>query len=234
MRYETNWSEQLTRFLTSPAVAGVLMMVGLLALYMAFKMPGFGIPESVAICCFTILFLSKYLVGLANVFELALFGVGIILLAVEIFITPGFGVMGISGIGCVLASLVLASQKFIIPETDYQLDVLLMNLTTVLVALALSVVVFMVILRFLPKTPMLRRLILNTTEATESGYVVGSAEQRDLVGSNGVVLSTLRPTGRAEIDGQVLIVVADGEFIETGTSVVVSEVRGNRVVVTKA
>lgn len=233
-RYETNWSEELVRFLNSMAVASLLMLVGMVALYMAFKTPGFGVAEIVAISCFTVLFLSKYLVGLATTVEVMIFAVGVVLLAVEIFLIPGFGFVGIAGVLCILASLVLALQKFTIPKYSFEIDILMRNMLMVFGSLVGATLLFMIGVRFMPRTPFLRKLVLATTESVESGYVVGSMGQRDLIGKSGTALSSLRPAGRAEIGGDTMIVVADGEFIEAGDRIMVAKVRGNRVVVKKA
>ena len=232
--YETNWSEELVRFLNSMSVSGVLMVVGMLALYMAFKTPGFGAAETVAIVCFAVLFLSKYLVGLATTVEVVIFVVGVVLLAIEFFIIPGFGFVGVGGILCVLASLVLALQKFNLPEYNWEVTDFLENLLTVFGSVGVATVLFMFFVRFMPQTPFLKKLVLTTSETAEAGYVAGKVGRRELVGKSGVALSTLRPSGRAEIDGEMMLVVADGDFIEAGSPIVVSEVRGYRVVVTKA
>ncbi len=233
-RYETNWSEELVRFLNSMVVASLLMTVGIIALYMAFKMPGFGAAEIVAMSCFVVLFLSKYLVGLAGMVEVVIFVVGIALLAVELFLIPGFGVVGIAGILCVLASLVLSLQKFTIPHYDFQVPILMRNLFMVFGSLLGATIVFMLAIQFMPRTPLLSRLVLAGSETAESGFVVASAGRRHLIGKTGIVTSDLRPSGRAEIDGETMIVVADGEFVERGLPVTVTDVRGNRVVVSRA
>jgi len=232
-RYETNWSEEMVRFLNGMAVSSILMLVGVLALYFAFKTPGLGAPEIVAVACFAVLFLSKYLVGLASVLELVIFAVGLLLLAVEIFLIPGFGVTGIAGIVCIVISLVLAGQKFILPETPFEVNDFLANMVAVFGSLIGATILFMIALRFLPTAPFLNRLVLATTQQVSEGYVVGSAGKRDMVGMTGTALSTLRPVGRAEIEGETVIVMAESEYIERGEPVVVTKVDGNRVVVTK-
>jgi membrane-bound serine protease (ClpP class) len=232
--HRTNWSEEMVRFLNSMAVASLLLIVGLGALYMAFKTPGFGVMEIVAIICFATLFFSKYLVGLATVMNIVLFLVGVLLIAVEVFIIPGMGLLGIAGLVCLLTALVLSMQKFAIPKYDFETVVLMRNLITVFGSLLASTLGLMALVRYLPQTPFLGRLVLKMQQTPETGYVVESAEQRGLVGKAGVAQSTLRPSGRAEIDGQVLLVVTDGEFIEPGSKIVVAEVSGNRIVVRKA
>ncbi|MFP4053972.1 MAG: NfeD family protein, partial [Phycisphaerae bacterium] len=102
---ETTGLEEVMAFLTSPAVSGLLIMVGVLAIYMELNSPGLGIPAIVAIIAFGILFGARYLTGLAQWWEVGLFVVGIALLAAEIFVIPGFGVAGISGILCCLVAL---------------------------------------------------------------------------------------------------------------------------------
>lgn len=230
----TNWSEEMVRFLNSMGVASLLLIVGLGALYMAFKTPGFGLPEIVAIVCFAILFFSKYLVGLATVMNIVLFLVGVGLIAVEVFVIPGMGILGIAGLVCVLAALVLSMQKFALPRYDFEVELFVRNLTIVFGSLLATTLGLMALVRFLPQTPFLGRLVLKFQQTPESGYVVESADQRSLVGKEGIAQSILRPSGRAEIDGQVMLVVTDGEFIDPGTKIVVAEVRGNRIVVRKA
>ena len=234
--YATNWSEEMVRFLNSMAVASVLLTAGMVALYVAVKTPGFGVPEIVALSCFAVFFLSKYLVDLAAYWEILLFLVGIALLYVEIFVTPGFGVVGVSGIACIFVSLILALQKFVLPSPSlpWTVDEFAANLLSVFGSILISIALMLLLLRYLPRSSIFSPLILKTAEAVEAGYVVGSAGQRDLVGRPGLAVTTLRPSGRAVIDGKTLLVVADGEFIESGSEVVVAEVRGNRVVVRKA
>jgi membrane-bound serine protease (ClpP class) len=234
VRYETNWSEEMVRVLNSPALSSILLIVGIMALYMAFKVPGLGAPEAVAVACFAILFLSKYLIGLANVVEILIFLAGVSLLLTEIFLIPGFGIVGITGILCIFISLVLGFQKFTIPETTFEVHFLVRNLLIIFGSFMGATILFMFLVRFLPKTPLFGRLVLQTAQSPELGYVVGSAAHRDWVGARGVAVGPLRPSGRAEIDGETMLVVSDGEFIEPGTRIVVSEVRGNRVLVRKA
>ena len=94
---EVDWSEEMVRFLNSTAVSSLLMIIGTIAVYICFKTPGFGMPEVIAIVCFGILFLSKYMVGLATVADMMMFVAGIGLIGVEIFVWPGLGVLGFSG-----------------------------------------------------------------------------------------------------------------------------------------
>jgi len=235
-RYDLNWSERIVQFLNSTMVSGLLMLAGMIAIYVAVKTPGLGVPEVVALVCFGLFFFSKHLVGLAGVGELILFALGFVLLAIEIFLIPGFGVVGVSGIVCIVLALVLSLQKFNLPDPGLPetMAIFTSNILLVLGSIFGSAVCFLVLLRFLPATPFGRRLVLEAAEAVERGFTVGSAEQRTLVGKKGVAMTKLRPAGKAEIDGRTILVVADGEFLDAGTPVVVQEVRGNRVKVVRA
>jgi membrane-bound serine protease (ClpP class) len=234
---EVNWSEEMVRFLNSTAVSSLLMVIGTIAIYICFKTPGFGAPELVAIVCFGILFLSKYMVGLATVADILLFVAGLGLIATEIFVWPGLGVLGFLGAICIVMSLVLAFQNFALPEHgmkyELELTALVYNLIRVFGSLLMATFLFMIIVRFLPKTPFLKKLVLATQQSHAGGYVVVSAEQQGLVGTTGRTMSMLRPSGTAEIGGETYPVITDGEFIEPGTPIVVAEVSGNRIVVRK-
>ena len=235
-RYAPTWSEGLVQFLNSVAVTMILLVAGLVAIYVAVKTPGMGVPEVIAVCCFAVFFLSKYLVGLAGFIEPVIFLVGLALLFIEVFVTPGFGFMGVSGILCILISVVLALQRFVLPDPSLPdaVGLFVENLLTVFGSIFISLALFAILLRYLPKGGAFKPFILSATERAEQGYVVGSVAQRVLLGRKGLAVTTLRPSGKAEIDGDTLLVVSDSEFIEAGTPVIVAEVRGNRIVVRKA
>ena len=105
MVLETTWSEEMVRWVNSPAVMAVLVMLALLGVYIEFNSPGVGLPGLVAVICLAIIIGSKYLHGMANWIEVALFVIGILLLMIEIFVLPGFGIAGFIGIICILAGL---------------------------------------------------------------------------------------------------------------------------------
>jgi len=232
---ETNWSEELVRFLDK--IAPILLTIGLIALYLEIKAPGFGIPGIIALSCFAVLFLTKYLVGLANAPEIAIFVVGVVLLIVEIFFIPGFGFTGVAGLLCILLGLLLSFQDFWIPggpNKVIEIETLWDNLFTIGVSFVASIVIFLLFVRFLPSTPYFRRLVLATTEQMEEGYTVASAEEKDMMGARGVAKSTLRPSGTADFDGKIVDVITEGDFLPPGTPVEVVDVQSNRIVVRRA
>src|SRR3989338_8259851 len=212
--------------------AGILLSVGLIALWLELKAPGFGLPGIVGISCLATVFLSKYMVGLAEAPEMLLFMLGVMLLAVEIFLLPGFGIAGITGILLMLMGTTLAFQDFVVPQTPYHYEELRGNLLKIFSSMTVSLLVIALMVRYLPGIPLFGRLVLSASEEAELGFDTTLAIPTvGLVGRRGYALSTLRPSGRAEFNGEVLDVVTQGEFVEGGQKVEIVEVRGNRVVV---
>ncbi|MFH1371588.1 MAG: NfeD family protein [Planctomycetota bacterium] len=240
---ETNWSEDMVRWLNSPVLMGLLLMVGLLGLYVEFNTPGIGLAGLVAVICFTVLIGSKYLVGLANWVEVALFVVGILLLLIELFLIPGFGVVGFSGILCILLGLfgMLIKNppgRFPWPETDFDWLWFTYGVLSIMLGFVGFVILAVLLGKYLPKVGFMSGLILLPAMAKKGDEVEVSMtsppEKGDVcvkVGQTGEAVSRLRPAGKARFGEAVVDVVAEGEFIDKGTKVTIIEIHGNRVVV---
>jgi len=238
-----NWSEQMVRWLNSPAVMAVLVMLALLGVYVEFNTPGLGLPGLVAAICFALIIGSKYLVGMANWVEVALFGIGILLLIIEIFVLPGFGISGILGIICILVGIfgmLIRNSPDTLPwpHSDFDWHIF----TTGVLGLSLGFVGFIVLAwllgKHLPRLQFLSGLILVPGMVRQGGEVqvsmTTSPESKGLcvnVGDAGVAVSTLRPAGKAKFGDAVVDVVAEAAFVETGNKVIITEIHGNRVVV---
>jgi len=240
---ETTWSEEMVSWLNSPGVMAVLIMLALLGVYVEFSTPGFGLAGIVAVICFAIIVGSKYLVGMANWVEIALLFVGVVLLLVEIFVLPGFGIAGILGIIGILLGLfgmliTNAPDEWPWPDspTDWQ------SLSSGVVSLGIGFAGFLVLAwilsRFLPKTRFMSGLVLAPASPGGAGSQVsmtappqtaGSLE----VGAVGEVVSRLRPAGKARFGDALVDVIATGEFLDKGTRVEILAIHGSRVVVRK-
>jgi len=227
LRYlSPNWGERVVRLITHPIVASLLLSVAMLGILIEIRTPGFGVPGALGLASLALLLGGHWIVQLVGLEELLLVGVGLTLLALEIFVIPGFGVAGIAGFVSVLAGLTLGlvghgATAWAVAGAVARVSV------SMLAALAAS----LVLLRYLPKTPLGRRLMLETELAAGGGYVSAAELPRDWLGRVGRATSPLRPAGIAEIDGERVDVISEGEMIEAGTSIVVSRVDGNRVVV---
>lgn len=232
-RIETNWSERFVSFIGT--IAPILMMIGFAALYTELKAPGFGLPGIIGIICLALVFGSQYMVGLADYTEMLFIVIGILLLGVELFIIPGFGVIGIAGMAFMAVGMILSLQDFVIPrpELPWQKELLQKNISTILISMFGSVILIVLFFRYL--FPRMSKMIPGPyLFATLAESHVTSASSLDIsVGERGVVAKILRPSGSAKFGDTVYDVVTDGEFIEKGESVVVTEISGNRIVVIK-
>jgi membrane-bound serine protease (ClpP class) len=167
---------------------------------------------------------------------MVLFLGGVVLLVVEIFVLPGFGVAGFAGLACIFVAIGLAAipdvtgkDEIPVPKTDFLVDMAVHLLAGAAGAIALA----FALARHLPKVPFLRGLAL-APAAPQTGSAVGTAPgapPHALVGRTGVAETQLRPAGRARIDGKHVDVVAEGAFVQPGTPVRVVAVRGNLVTV---
>jgi len=233
VRVEQTVPDQIVAVLTSAGLTSLLVLAGIIALFIELTSPGFGLPGTTAIICFAAVFVSNFLLGTVGSLELLLFLGGVVLLALEIFLIPGFGVTGVSGILLIVVSLVLSRQTFIIPAIDWQWDIFRANLLIVLASVTASFLLLFLLARYLPRfLPFRRGMVLTSAQRVEEGYTVQVGTDRGtLLGKSGRTLTVLRPVGKAEIGERILTVESEGEYIPAGTTVEVVEVDSNRIVV---
>jgi membrane-bound serine protease (ClpP class) len=239
IRLENNWPETVIEWLASPIVRGVLFLVMLLAAYAEFHTPGFGLAGAVALACLVVFLGAPYLAGYTVTWEIVAIVLGIILLAVELFVIPGFGIVGIiglllMGVGLV-ASFAPAEPGFernypswpTLPGTYRDME---RGLYVLAGALAGGIVGMYILARYLPKVPLAGRLIAPNPvrEAVQMDDPYPNAAQ---TGDLGTAETLLRPAGKARFGSTLVDVVSEGEYIQSGSRVMVVERRGNRVVV---
>ncbi len=234
IRFEETWSENFVRFITK--ISGILLMIGLAALYMEIKAPGFGAPGIIGIICLALVFLNQYLVGLADYTELLVIVGGIVLLGFEVFVIPGFGIAGITGLLFIGAGFILAFQDFVIPDPTlpWEKNLMVMNVTQVMGSFLIAFIVSLAFLRYVfpklsivTKGPYLDATLRNAhSDSRQLDEIV--------VGDKGIADSFLRPSGRMRIKTGFFDVITEGEFIERGTPIKVLYIKGNRIIVTKA
>ena len=151
--------------LNLPLITGLLFVIGLVALYIELHAPGIGIGGLVAALCFALFFWSRFLGGTAEVLEVILFLVGVGFLAIEVFVLPGFGFAGITGIALMLVSVVMACQGFAIPTTGRQLETFSTNLLVIACSGAAFLATAAWLRRYLGRLPLLNRLALQPAPA---------------------------------------------------------------------
>lgn len=225
-----NWAERIVRFLTHPAVAPLLLSLGFLGLLIEIKTPTFGLAGAVGLTSLAAFFGAHYLVYLAGMEEIILLGVGVVLVAAEVFLIPGFGVAGALGGTAILGSAVM-SMVGSIPTWGGILDAAgLVALSLILVS-----VVAWAVIRHLPHSSRLRLrgVFLDSETSRETGYL-SAPEREDLVGQIGNALTDLRPAGTALFGDERVDVVTEGPWIAEATRVKVMRAEGYRQVVREA
>ena len=229
VRVNENWAEEVVKFLNNPIMSSILIMIGFFGLIAEIKTPGWGVPGTIGLIALALFFGSSYILDLASIMDILLFVVGLVLLALEIFVIPGFGIAGIAGIILIFVSLFLSLTPSG-PFLDFDaISIAIIQLTGAIVA---AFVLILILAKLLPKSRTFSKLILADEERADQGFVSYPSE-KELVGQEGIALTTLRPAGTAEFNGKRYDVVADWEYIEQGSRIVVLRVEGVKVVVKK-
>ncbi len=229
-RIEITTAERVARFIE--LLAPLFLAGGLLGIYIEFKTPGFGVPGITGMVLLAIFFWGHHVAGLSGSIELVLFAIGVILLALEIFVIPGFGIAGISGITLILLSVFMSMIEHYPGTGWFELPPVQVGAasTDLGLALAMTLALGLIAAHFLPKTHAFQSLQL-AAELDEAHGVTASAPTEDLLGAKGEAVTPLHPAGFGTINGKRLNVVARGAFIDPGTPIVVAETHGNRIVV---
>ncbi|MEP2347770.1 MAG: nodulation protein NfeD, partial [Algoriphagus sp.] len=209
--YETSFSENVIAFFLSPAVSGFLILIIIGGIYFELQTPGVGFPILASMVAVLLYFTPYYLNGLAENWEILVFFIGVILLAVELFVIPGFGIFGVLGIIGILTGLVLG----MIPNQNFNFDFvpaadLFGALLTVILAAIASVGLVFWLTPKVNEWGAFKNITLATTQQRSEGYT-SSFYANTLIGKTGVVHSRLRPSGKIEIDGDVFDAYSRGE-----------------------
>ena len=236
---ERSWTDTLVLLLNTQFVTFLLLLIGLVALAIELSAPGIGIGGLTSVLCFGLFFWARFLGGTSGWLEVVLFLVGILFIAAEVFVIPGFGVAGISGLALSLGALVMASRRFALPENEIQWTSLATDMMTVMGAFLGFLVCLAVMAKYLGDIPGLSRLTLRpqVMVAADGGasatLVSGPAWQRVEVGDTGSAMSALRPSGKVQFGDDAVDVVTEGDYIDPGTEVRVVGKQGARVTVRK-
>jgi membrane-bound serine protease (ClpP class) len=217
---EITATDRLIGFLISPMISGLLIMVIIGGIYFELQTPGIGFPLGAAVVAAILYFAPHYIEGLAEHWEVALFFVGLILLAVEIFAIPGFGVAGILGILALLASLSLSmvgNVGLTFPEGTG--IALIKALFIVIVATLAGVILTFYLGHRAFTTNMFGRLALESTQQREAGFVSSDIKLDDLEGQEGIANTILRPSGKVRIGNDVYDATATSGYIDKGEKV---------------
>lgn len=222
--YKPTFIEKVIGFLVNPVVSGILIMAILGGLYFELQTPGIGFPLIVALIAATAYFAPLYLEGLAANWEILLFAAGLILIAVEIFALPGFGVAGISGIILSFAGLVLSLINNVNFDFEgVQPEKITAALATVIVAVFSGFVLSLLLSKklFSSRSGVLANLSLYEVQEKSQGFVGVDPALALLAGKTGTAWTVLRPSGKVRIEDKIYDAVSLYGMIEKGSPVLV-------------
>ncbi len=224
-RFELSTRESVIAFFLSPGAKGVLILLILAGLYFEFQTPGVGFPILVSVLAMVLYFVPDYLHGFLDNWELAVFAIGVILVILEIFVIPGFGVAGIAGIFFIFSSLILSMLK-----NDFFDFTLIMpsKIEVAVLMLAISSVGLLVVF-FAGSFALAKSKRFKEEVAVSESIDVRAVKEEEgsLLGKKGKTLSVLRPSGKIEIEGRLYDAEAKVGFIDKNSEIEVVRVKGN-------
>lgn len=232
--FEPSKWDNLKGFLMSSVIQSLLIMLIIGGIYFELQTPGIGFPLGVAIVAAILYFSPLYIDGLAANWEILIFIIGIVLLGFEIFVIPGFGIAGVSGITLIIAGLTLSMLNNV--DFDFQpvkTGGLANALLTVIAGIGLAFGLIIYISSKIGTKGIFRKIALETTMDNKSGYIGVSMTQLNLVNKIGVASTVLRPSGKVSVEGVVYDAVSDEGFIEKGSNVRVTKYETGQIHVEK-
>jgi membrane-bound serine protease (ClpP class) len=232
---QDDWLDDVAEFFRQDLVQFFLIAFGIAGLILELKMPGAGLPGIIAAVCFVLFFWAHSFHSHFTTPAIFLFVLGLVLIGLEIFVVPGFGVTGISGIALVVVSLVLVTLEKM-PSTSAEWVGVGATVTRLGLGLIAAIVGACVLAWYLPHIPYASRLVLTPPNEGENGadrdaFGGRHEEAAALLGAIGVAATTLRPAGKARFGEDYLDVIAEGDYVNPGSRVQVVEIEGNRIVV---
>ncbi len=228
-------TDRIIRFLINPMVSSILIMLIIGGLYFELQSPGIGFPLAIAVLAAVLYFAPHYLDGLAEHWEIALFIVGIILLGLELFVIPGFGVAGILGILFIIASLALAMVRnvgfhFEVPDITKLVYALLYVSLASLAGLGIA----FYLTKKLFGTTQFGEFSLMTVQKPEEGFTTKDTAYANLIGAKGVAHTMLRPSGKVKIEDRFYDAVARVGYMEKGEKIEVVDYANAQLIVMKS
>ena len=226
--------DDLIGLLINPFVSGILIMIIMGGIYFELQTPGVGFPITASIIAAVLYFAPLYLEGLAENWEVLLFIAGVILIAVEVFVIPGFGVAGISGIIMVVVGLTLSMVGNIgFDFTFVEIDAVILSFFIVIIAMFLSLITSFYASKKIFTSHIFGHLALEATQQSDDGFVSSDSLYTEMVGEKGQAHTDLRPAGKVKIGKKVFDATAETGYIGKGNKVEVTDYQTSQLMVRK-
>jgi membrane-bound serine protease (ClpP class) len=226
VEFELGIAERIIKLFLNPVVSGILILIIVGGIYFELQTPGVGFPILAAVIAAVLYFVPYYLNGLAANWEIIIFFVGIVLLALEIFVIPGFGVAGISGIVLMVGSLILVMlNNDVFDFTFVNGGEIVAAVLTAMAGLMASILLMFFGGVRLTQTKVFQRISLVDTQQRSEGYT-SNFNQQSYLGLKGEAYTVLRPSGKILINDELKDAFTRGDYIEKGKKVVVVDESG--------
>ena len=232
--FELGSAEGIISFFLNPIVSSILILLILGGLYFELQTPGIGFPIIASITALILYLVPYYLNGVAENWEIIMFFIGIIFIALEVFVIPGFGIFGIAGLFTSITSLILIMLNNDLFDFTF---VLSRDLVSSSLSVLISVLSFLLIVLFggikLTDSNAFKNIALAQTQEVSKGYI-SNRYSNNIVGKKGKSFTVLRPSGKIKIDSQIFDASTEGDFIEKNKNIIVVSVEGSSLKVKKA
>jgi membrane-bound serine protease (ClpP class) len=224
IHFELSVADQIISFVMNPFISGILILIILGGIYFELQTPGVGFPGAAALTALIVYLVPYYIYGLAENWEIIIFFIGIVLLALEIFVIPGFGVAGITGISLMLSSLVLIMLNNDLLDFEF---VKMHDIMVATLAAFVGLIGGMALLLFgsskITNSKAFQRMALTDTQQHSKGYT-SNFNKESMVGKTGVAFTVLRPSGKVMIDDLIYDAFTKAGYVEKGKAIeVISE-----------
>jgi len=239
MEFKPGLTEKIIQLLINPVVSGLLIMVIIGGIYFELQSPGVGFPLIAAVAGAILYFAPLYLEGIAENWQVLVFIAGVVLVAVEIFAIPGFGVAGVLGIAGIIAGLTFG----MIDKINFRFGPSPVEGNTVIAAFAIVLLSMLTAFllsiwgskKLLSSNRLLGRFALQKVQETNEGYVSVEVDKlKSVVGKTGIAHTVLRPSGKVEIDNEIYDAKSEVSYIDRGEKIVVKREESGQLYVLKA
>ena len=232
---ELNILDKFINFLIHPAVSSILIIIIIGGIYFEIQTPGIGLPIFAAITAALLYFAPLYLEGLALNWEILMFIIGIVLLLIELFAIPGFGVVGILGLICIVGGLTFAMLENV-EGKPFSIEMIpfIKAFFTVITAMIIALFGSIYLSKKLLTSTRFGQFALQSIQDKNEGFTTASDNYTRMIGKKGVVRSMLRPSGKVKIEGEVYNATALSGFIDANEAIEVVKYQTGQLFVRKA
>ncbi|MDR2911216.1 MAG: nodulation protein NfeD [Bacteroidales bacterium] len=236
VEYQPSFIERIIGWLVHPVVSGILIMAIIGGIYFEMQTPGIGFPLGIAVLSSVVYFAPLYLEGLAANWEIAVFIIGIILLAIEIFAIPGFGITGITGVIFIFTGLVLSLIDNVNFDFEYvHIKSFGIAMLTVILGIfgGFILSLYLANMIFSSAVAPFKNMALDTVQNVDEGFISVDTTLFSLKNKIGIAVTVLHPSGKVKIENNIYDAVAENGFIEKGEKIMILKVESAQVYVEK-